>query len=333
MPTATPDADNAPKTPQGYLDIHVHYTLPAHSAQEAHDAITHMRENDFLIDPNFSWSLDKTLATMDAHNIQMGMLGCPVVPSSQIREANIHGAELVKKHPSRLGLLCGLPTDDAEACLREIEFGREELHCDGFWVNPIRNGVRSSDPSLGGVWTRLDELGAVVWAHPDPNSHSVDGRPGALMEVTYEMQRVIIDQIYRKHFLRFPNVKHVYANCAGGFLGVVGRLEMVGTEDWVPNPTHVSKEEIEEQVRKLWVDIAAAAEDGIGVSVRHLGPERVVFGSDTGAPCMCMNVETMEVNRRAMLKWERELGMREGMIGMNGWQLFPEATARARAGL
>ncbi|KAF2167416.1 hypothetical protein M409DRAFT_54017 [Zasmidium cellare ATCC 36951] len=270
-----------------------------------------MRENKFLIDPNFSWSIDKTLATMDAHEIQMGMLGCPVVPSSQIREANIYGAELVRQHPTRLGLLCGLPTDDAEACLREIEFGRDELHCDGFWVNPIRNGVKLSDPSLDAVWARLDELKAVVWAHPDPNDPSVDGRPGALMEVTYEMQRVIIDQVYRKHFLRFPRVRHVYANCAGGFL---------------------ANEEIEEQVQKLWVDIAAAAEDGIGVSVRHLGAERVVFGSDTGAPCMCMNVETMEVNRQAMLKWERELGMEKGTIGMNGWQLFPEAAARAVRG-
>jgi 6-methylsalicylate decarboxylase len=57
-----------------------------------------------------------------------------VIPKAldALKASNDYGAELVKRHPSRFGLLAALPTNDPQACLAEIKRPKTELHADGF---------------------------------------------------------------------------------------------------------------------------------------------------------------------------------------------------------
>lgn len=63
--------------------------------------------------------------------------------------------------------------------------------------------------------------------------------------------------------------------------------------------------------------------------MRMVGVEQGIYGADCGVPCS--TEEKIEENRMAVLEVEeREVGSK-GVVGVNGFSLFPAAAAK-RAG-
>ena len=232
----------------------------------------------------------------------------------------------MQKYPHRLGLLAALPTDDAECCLAEIDRGRSQLRCDGFAVSTNRNGTNLGSPSLDPVWEKLNSMKAVVFCHPNAYAVSEGGRPTPLIEAPFDTCQTIVNLLYRKVFLRFPDIRFVFAHCGGTLPVLSGRLKLLGVESWVPNADSMTAEDMDKQLKSLWVDVAASAETGMGPAVQMVGPRQVVYGSDCGVPCSTHR--TIEANRVSTLEIEKRLGLKVGQIGSNGWSLFPAAAER-----
>ena len=220
-----------------------------------------------------------------------------------LKDAKEYGAEQVRKHPTRFGLLCALPTDEVDARVQEIDRGHSEFSSGGYAVSAVRKGVMLSDERLELVWEKLDSLGATVWSHPNATAPARDGRPSPVIEVAFETCRVVVDIIYRKIFLRYPNIKFIFSHCAGVLPILSGRLELLGAEPWVPNPYNVNSEDIRRQLSSLHVDTAATAANGMQTAVKMVGKDNVIYGSDCGVPCS--TCETMETNRNAVIETER----------------------------
>ncbi|KAF2158910.1 hypothetical protein M409DRAFT_30615 [Zasmidium cellare ATCC 36951] len=317
-------------TSLGWLDIHGHFRPPFKNHDERKAAAKAFHELCFLMPEDWSWNVDESLAYMDKAGVQMQMLSYLPFNIQALKESNDFAAAQVRKHPTRLGLLCALPTEDPEACLSEIKRGRTELHADGYAVSAIRKDVYLSDPSLDPVWAKLDSLGATVFSHPNAYAPAKDGRPTPLIEVAFETTRVIVDMLYRGIFKKYPNIKFVFSHCGGATPILAGRLELLGAEVWVPNPDGISRDDIKKQLASLYVDTAATAESGMQPAVKMVGPEHVIYGADCGVPCSTH--DTMEENRLAVVRIEKELGLQKASIGANGWRLFPAAAKRVQAG-
>jgi len=306
----------------GWLDIHGHFRLPE-TPEQAKQRLHTMRQGLFLLTKPDRWDPEEVLAYLDRASITMQMLSNIPKTLSNLQSSNDYGASLVHQYPSRFGLLAALPTNDPEACISEIQ---RMNTADGFAVTTVYNGVWLSDQSLNPVWALLNRHCSTVFIHPDAYARPSQGRPGPLIEVTFDTTRTIVDMLYNGVFKSFPDIRFVIAHAGGCVPVLSGRLALLGTEEWVPNPQGLSKEDIPSQLAGLYVDTAASAATALEPAIKMVGVSHCVYGSDCGVACS--TIATMEENRRVVLDVEHRTTGRSGQIGMNGWNLFPRAAKR-----
>lgn len=310
----------------GWVDVHAHFYPPANQ-EELESRLKSWHAGDFLVPEPYVWRVEDALEYMDKAGIQMQLLSYIPLKHDALRIANDYAASVVAKHPTRFGLLAALPTDDPDASLAEIERSSKELKCDGFAVTTHYNGVCFSDDSLVPVWRELDKRGATVFMHPDALTPSSKGRPAPLIEVAFDTARTLTDIVYKRLLLKFPNITLIAAHCGGSFPALSGRILALGTEVWVPNPTGVTREELEKQMKKLFVDTAATATvHTLSPVLAMCGCKHIVYGSDSGVPCS--TVKTVEANRHSLLEFDGLTKDEIQGVGRRALDLFPTAAQR-----
>ncbi|KAF6218732.1 hypothetical protein HO133_005274 [Letharia lupina] len=308
-----------------WIDIHGHFTPPT-SSEDREKRWHAMREEKFLVPEPFEWTPESTLAYLDKAGIAMQMLSNLPKQLDALKESNDYAASLVRKHPKRFGLLAALPTDSPEAALAEIDRATHELDADGFAVTCNYNGVFLGDSSLDPVWAELNRRHAAVFVHPDAYAPASMGRPSPLIEVAFETTRTVVDMLYAGIFRRFPNIAFILAHSGGALPVLSGRLKLLGTEAWVPNPNRITQAEIQEQLARLYLDTAATAPTGMAPALHMVPPDHLVYGADCGVPCSTES--TMEANKKAVLEYEGLSRSQRDAIGRNVLSLFPAAAAR-----
>lgn len=308
-----------------WIDIHGHFTPPT-SSEDRKKKWHAMREAKFMVPEPFEWSPESTLAYLDKAGIAMQMLSNLPKQLDALKESNNYAASLVKKYPSRFGLLAAIPTSDPKAALAEIGRATHELHADGFAVTCNYNGVFLGDSSLDSVWAELNCLHAVVFVHPDAYAPASMGRPSPLIEVAFETARTVVDMLYAGTFRKFPKITFILAHSGGALPVLSGRLKLLGTEPWVPNPNNITQEDIQEQLSRLYLDTAATAPTGMAPALHMVSPDHLVYGADCGVPCSTES--TMEANKKAVLEYEGLSRSQRNAIGRNVLSLFPAAAAR-----
>lgn len=308
------------------IDVHAHFTPPT-TPEEREARWRSMREAQFLAPAPYHWTVDGALDYMNRAGVTMQFLSnIPKTPDA-LRASNDYGASLVSDHPTRFGLLAALPTDDPPVALAEIERASRDLSADGFAVTCNYNGISLGDASLEPVWAELDRRRATVFAHPDAYAPASLGRPSPLLEVAFETARTIVDMLYAGIFRRFPNMRLIVAHCGGALPALSGRLRLLGTEAWVPNPNQLDPREIREHLAGLYLDTAATGTaHSLAAALAMTTPDHIVYGSDSGVPCS--TEATLEANRHALAHFDGLPRDQLEAIGGNALRLFPEAAAR-----
>ncbi len=308
-----------------WIDVHAHF-YPPETDEQIEARWVAMREACWLTAAPPRWDPQTTLAYMDRAGIAMQMLSNIPKTLERLRASNDYAASLVRTHPTRFGQLAALPTDDPEAALAEIHRSYETLGADGFAVTCRYNDVYLSDPRLDPVWAELDRRHAAVFAHPDAYAAGSMGRPCALIEVAFETARTFTDMLFAGVFRRFPNIRFVVAHCGGALPALSGRLLLLGNEAWMPNPNHVSRTEMQEQLRRLYLDTAATCPTVLGPALQMTTPDHLVYGSDCGVPCT--TDDTMNANIAALRSYDGLPPEQIERVGHNALQLFPKAATR-----
>ncbi|KAF4627349.1 hypothetical protein G7Y89_g10800 [Cudoniella acicularis] len=315
--------------PNGWLDIHGHFTVPT-SDEALKEQLKLFHSVHFMVSEPWTWSPERVLPYLDSANVTMQMLSYLPRNLTALKNANDFGASIVKQHPSRFGLLLALPTDNVTACLEEIKRGDTfDIPNDGYALLTVYNNVMLSDDSLEPLYKELDARGAVCHVHPDANKRGNDGRPSPLIDVAFDTARVATDMLYKGVFRRYPNIKFVFGHCGGALPVLSGRISLLGTESWVPNPLKLTREEIERSLGHLYVDTAATAKTGLAPAISMVGIEHIIYGADCGVPCS--TDATMAENQKDVIDIENKLG-ETGSMARNGWDLFPAAAKRAEEG-
>lgn len=309
-----------------WIDVHAHFTTPQ-TPEQLHASWQARCARCFMTKKPFEWTVEGALGHMDRNGIAMQMLSSIPKTLDALRASNDYGAMLVERHQGRFGLLAALPTDDPDAALAEIERAGTRLRADGYAVTCNYNGVHLGDPRLEPVWAELNRQSAVVFVHPDAYAPPSMGRPIALLEVAFETARTVIDMLYGGVFRRHANITFILAHCGGALPAVSGRLLLLGAEEWVPNPEQLTRDEMREQLSRLYLDTAAT---GTGHTLRPALEmttwDHLLYGSDFGVPCS--TEETLVANLEALLGFPDLEPGRVQEIGRNALRLFPRAAAR-----
>ncbi len=153
-------------TGTGAIDMHAHYLPPSYRTALAHAGVD--RPDGFPHVP--AWSAATAISIMDEAAIAAALLsvsspGLHFLARDErpalARAVNTQGAEAVRAHPRRFGLLASLPLPDVDPALEEIAHACDALHADGFVLMSNDDGVYLGDPRLEPVMDELDRRGAL----------------------------------------------------------------------------------------------------------------------------------------------------------------------------
>ena len=98
-------------------------------------------------------------------------LGEPAETAELARLANDELAELVRSRPETfVGFVAGLPMNDVDAALAEIDRAVHDLGAIGVQIYTHVNGLPLDDPRFEPVFARMTELDRPIWVHPARNS-------------------------------------------------------------------------------------------------------------------------------------------------------------------
>jgi predicted TIM-barrel fold metal-dependent hydrolase len=298
------------------FDVHAHY-MPPGSVGRAAPA------QNFLASPMPTWSPEFALDFMDRHDIATQLLSVPTpLAKNEAHSINQYGATLVKQHPARFGLLASLPMDDVEAALSELAFAFDQLSADGVVMVTNYGGRYLGNARFEPVFAELNRRSATVFLHPTiPAGYEcvACGRPGPVIEFTFDTCRTVTDMLYAGILNRYNNVKFILAHAGGPLPTLASRLATIGTLPWVPHPPELTQASVRTQLGRLYFDTAiAGSAASIGPVLELTEPDHIVFGTDfppASEPVIDQNIAAL-TTLTCMNEAERSA------INQNGKRLF-----------
>ncbi|MGW0581256.1 amidohydrolase family protein [Streptomyces sp. NPDC002920] len=313
------------------IDVHAHYTPPLTEAELAR-LLASFRAGHFTAPPAGPWSVESALEFMDGHGISVQMLSNPNrLTPDEAKSYNDFGAKVVREHPDRFGLLANLPLIDPVAAVSEVDRAIEELGADGFVLITNYEGAYLGDPRFTDVFAALDEKRATVFLHPVvPAGFGglACGRPGPVIEFPMDTARTIVDAVYARVFLDFPNINFVISH-AGGVLPVLAeRVGSTGMLPWVSNSRGVTKDEVRQQIAGLFYDTALATSPNALLPLLEVtSPDHIVFGSDYPPGDLELIEAHIDVLSRTTILTDRQLAQ----FSATATTLFPRLAGRSDA--
>jgi aminocarboxymuconate-semialdehyde decarboxylase len=199
-------------------------------------------------------------------------------------------AELCAVNPQRLGAFASLPMQFPDAAVRELEYAMTKLKLRGAAIGGSVSGTDFSDPQFHPVLAKAEELGAVLFIHPQSTPElakrfkgngwvsNVIGNP---LDTTIALQRLIYDGTLDK----FPKLKIIAAH-GGGYLG--SYAERMNHSCFVSpqncDPSIVLKKKPTEYLNQIYFDALVFTPEALRHLVAQVGASQVVIGTDHPIP-------------------------------------------------
>jgi predicted TIM-barrel fold metal-dependent hydrolase len=264
----------------GRIDVHHHMLPPFYMDLRAKLANP---------GPMPTWSPSKSLDDMEKNGVTTSLLSLAVsgvafdageAGRSLARKSNDYGAQLVKDHPERFGLLAALPMPDPQGSLAELEYALDTLHADGIALLSSYGDKWLGDAAYAPVFEELNRRKAVVFVHPNaPNccTNVLPHVPASSMEFLFDTTRTIESLLTNGTFSRFPNLRFIFSHGGGVIPILANRMARTFPKDLasqVPNGVLY-------ELKRQYYDTASASNPTSLTALLSVVPSsQVVFGSD-----------------------------------------------------
>ena len=204
--------------------------------------------------------------------------------SQIIKLQNEKMAELCAAHPDRFVGMASVALQYPYLAAQQLEEGVKKLGMRGCLIGGTVNGQELSAPKFHPFWAKAEELGALVFIHPQGFSEgaarlrgngaltNVIGNP---LETTVALSHLIFEGTLD----RFPALK-ICAAHAGGFLpSYIGRSDACLTAQ--PDNCKPVQKKPSEYLRHLYFDSLVFNSEGLRHLVAVAGSNQVVLGTDS----------------------------------------------------
>jgi aminocarboxymuconate-semialdehyde decarboxylase len=192
-------------------------------------------------------------------------------------------AELCAAHPDRFVGLGGVALQHPEMAVEQMEYGVKRLGLRGFEIGGNVNGDELSVARFDPFWTKAEELGIMIFLHPDgfpeverrfEGNGFLTNLIGNPLETTVALSHLIFDGTLDRH----PGVK-ICAAHGGGFLAsYLGRSNHCVEAS--PNCRTLQKKPSEYFKQQLYCDTIVYTAEGLRHLLAEAGPSHVLFGTD-----------------------------------------------------
>lgn len=196
-------------------------------------------------------------------------------------------AELVVRHPGRLGGTAALPMQDIGAAIAELERAVRTLGLLGAYIG-TDFPTPLDDSTLDPFYEALVALNVPLFIHPAPAG--IDGPPAPIQMPRYELDILCGftgQETVAMATLLFSGVLHRYPaldiciSHGGGAVALVwGRLKQaIAKRKWVPDWL---KEPgvFEALLGRVWYDIHMHDDQALDLLIARVGTERLVYGTN-----------------------------------------------------
>jgi predicted TIM-barrel fold metal-dependent hydrolase len=270
------------------VDVHAHYLPPSYRKALERAGIAH--PDGFPFVP--AWSAGSAVQLMDDVGITLALLsisspGLTFAAGSErpalARTVNEEGADAVRDHPRRLGLLASLPLPDVDAALEEIAHAGDVLNADGFILMTNYDGVYLGDERLEPVMHELDRRQALVALHPTapPGVDAVAlGRPTPLIEFIFDTTRAVVNLIVTGTLNRHPHLNVIVPHVGSALPSIADRVSGYAKLPFSHEP--FQDVDVDAALARLYYDLAGTPlPHGLQGLLRIAPADHLLYGSDT----------------------------------------------------
>ena len=278
------------------IDLHAHcliHDAVALLGADARSVISPVKgaEEQFIV-------VADRLRQMDAMGIDMEILSINPfwyrkdrdLAAEIVRVQNEKLAELCAAHPDRFGAYASLALQFPDLAVKQLEDGMKKYGLKGAAVGASCAGEDFSDPKFHPVWAKAEELGALIFVHPQSTPElakrfkgngwlaNTIGNP---LDTTIALSKLIFEGTLDK----FPNLK-VCAAHGGGYLPSYAPRSnhacFVSPANC--NPDIVLKKKPTEYLNQLYFDALVFTPEALRHLVAQVGVSQVVLGTDHPIP-------------------------------------------------
>jgi aminocarboxymuconate-semialdehyde decarboxylase len=195
-------------------------------------------------------------------------------------------SEWCRAHSDRYVALSSVAIQFPDLAAEQLEHAVKELGARGAAIGGHVMGEDLSDPKFDPFWAKAQELGVVVFTHPQaaenvikPDGWKGKGDLGNIignpLETTVFLSRMMVNGTLD----RFPGLKICAAHGGGYMPSYLGRSEVAC--EVRPNANCASKKHPSEYLKsQILVDSIVVSEEGLRHLVAEVGAGQVVFGTD-----------------------------------------------------
>jgi aminocarboxymuconate-semialdehyde decarboxylase len=195
-------------------------------------------------------------------------------------------AEWCKANPDRYVALSSVALQFPDLAAEQLEYAVKKLGARGAAIGGHVNGEDLSLPKYDPFWAKAQELGVVVFMHPQGAENVLQkdalkgrGDLGNVIGNPLETTIFLTRMMFNGTFDRFPGLKVCAAHSGGYLPSYLGRTEIACQVR--PNADCASKKQPSEYLKtQVLVDTIIISEEGLRHLAAEVGTGQVVFGTD-----------------------------------------------------
>jgi aminocarboxymuconate-semialdehyde decarboxylase len=242
--------------------------------------------------------IESRLAAMDAQAVDMEVLSINPFWYGKDRELagqivkiqNEKLAELCAAVPERFAAFASLTLQAPDLAVQELDAAIRRQGLRGAAIGGMVDGVEFSDPRFFPVWAKAEELGAVLFIHPQgvPElARRLAGNGWLRNTIAYPLETTIAlsHLIFEGTLDRFPGLKIIAAHGGGYLPSYAERSDhpcLVSPAGC--NPDIVLNKKPTEYLRQLYFDSLIFSPEAIRHLAAEVGVSQIVMGSDHPYP-------------------------------------------------
>jgi aminocarboxymuconate-semialdehyde decarboxylase len=280
------------------VDVHAHVAVP-----EALAMMGIKLGEIWRPDLDMATTAAERIAVMDSQGIDIAALSINafwynaerdrVEPLIKVQNEKL--AEACAAHPDRFVAYASVAMQYPDLAAQQLETGMKKLGLRGAAIGGSVNGEELSDPKYQPFWAKAEELGALVFIHPQPagagaqlasrlkGNGYLDNIIGNPLETTIALSHLIFDGTLD----RYPRLK-ICAAHGGGYLPSYAARSDLGCPtrpSTCPGGTYgpILKKPTE-YLKQMYFDTMVFTQEGLRHLAAEVGTSQLVVGTDTPYP-------------------------------------------------
>jgi aminocarboxymuconate-semialdehyde decarboxylase len=207
--------------------------------------------------------------------------------AAKVVETHDNGlAKWCAAHPDRFVALCSPALQFPDLAAEQLEHAVKQLGARGASVGGHVNGEPLSLPKYDPFWTKAEELGVLVFMHPNnaeglvqPAALQGAGDLGNVLGNPFETTLFLSHLIFDGTLDRFPGLRICGAHAGGYLPSYLGRVDVAC--DVRANAKCANKKKPREYFhQQILADSMIFSSEGIRHMVAEIGPSQIVYGTD-----------------------------------------------------